>query len=229
MFQVIDEADRLLNQSFQDWLSQVISCLKPSSSVSAESNGCDHDAVAPSFLDARWPSTQPTAYDLGGTRPETQKLLFSATLTRDPSKISALQLQQPVYVAVRDSNEPVTSEFTLPSTLREHLIVTPSSTKPLALFHLFHNVHVRQALCFTKSVESASRLLKLIEYFESVQTRDKPLVVKMYSSDLPSSERSRILSDFKKGDVHLCVLQDYFCLLASCLTLSIRSDSSALI
>jgi ATP-dependent RNA helicase DDX51/DBP6 len=159
--------------------------------------------VAPTFLDTTF-RAKATAYDLAPSS-ETQKLLFSATLTRDPSKIAALQLQQPIYVAVRESGENASTEFTLPSTLREHLIVTTSAVKPLALFHLLHNAGVRQALCFTKSVESASRLVKLVEYFEAAQTRGSPLVAKTYSSDLPSSERTRILSDFKLGHVHLSV------------------------
>lgn len=31
---------------------------------------------------------------------QTQKLLFSATLTRDPARVAALQLNKPIYLAV---------------------------------------------------------------------------------------------------------------------------------
>lgn len=33
---------------------------------------------------------------------QTQKLLFSATLSRDPAKIAALHLHRPIYISVED-------------------------------------------------------------------------------------------------------------------------------
>ena len=47
------------------------------------------------------------------------------------------------------------------------MIVTPPQTKPLALLHLLHGQGLRKTLCFTKSVESARRLGRLVELFES--------------------------------------------------------------
>lgn len=52
-----------------------------------------------------------------------QKLLFSATLTRDPSKIAALKLNDPKYFIVQDEGERNPKEFaeesfTLPPTLK---------------------------------------------------------------------------------------------------------------
>lgn len=35
-----------------------------------------------------------------------QKLLFSATLSRDPAKIDALHLHRPVYISVEDALDP---------------------------------------------------------------------------------------------------------------------------
>ena len=39
-------------------------------------------------------------------RPQCQKLLFSATLSRDPAKIDALHLHRPVYISVEDALDP---------------------------------------------------------------------------------------------------------------------------
>lgn len=56
-FLIIDEADRLLTQSFQDWLNQVLTHLKPAGKVDARDMSSDarisrgHDAVAPSWYD----------------------------------------------------------------------------------------------------------------------------------------------------------------------------------
>lgn len=53
-----------------------------------------------------------------------QKLLFSATLTRDPGKIAALDLRDPKYFIVQGNkgdSEPVNlvmEKFTMPATLK---------------------------------------------------------------------------------------------------------------
>lgn len=54
-----------------------------------------------------------------------QKLLFSATLTRDPSKIAALELRNPKYFVVQGARaevadgalDVVMEKFSMPSTL----------------------------------------------------------------------------------------------------------------
>lgn len=91
------------------------------------------------------------------------------------------------------------------------MITSPSTHKPLYLFHLLHTVSVSSALCFTKSVEAATRLAKLVEFFEealleadSSSTYIK-VVVNTYSSDLPASERTRIMESFKKGEIQMYV------------------------
>ncbi|KAF9928189.1 ATP-dependent RNA helicase dbp6, partial [Linnemannia zychae] len=52
----------------------------------------------------------------------------------------------------------------------EHMIVCETSEKPLMVLHLLYHLHVRSALCFTKSVESAHRLYKLIQLYEKIRT-----------------------------------------------------------
>lgn len=50
------------------------------------------------------------------------------------------------------------------------MIVCETSEKPLMVLHLLHHLQVRSALCFTKSVESAHRLYKLIQLYEKIRT-----------------------------------------------------------
>ena len=86
------------------------------------------------------------------------------------------------------------------------MLILPPELKPLNLLHLLHtpSYGIKSALCFTKSVDSSNRLLKLIEFFEDAYvggaSGGKKLAVKGYSGELGSGERSRMLSDFKKGD-----------------------------
>lgn len=85
--------------------------------------------------------------------------------------------------------------------------MSPSTHKPLYLFHLLHTLSLSSALCFTKSVEAATRLAKLVDLFEDERAAANPdatkVVVHTYSSDLAPSERNRVLASFKKGDIQM--------------------------
>lgn len=243
-FLVIDEADRLLNQSFQEWLRRVLAATE-GKSIEAGQNGevtasLHHQGSAR----APYELLSSNASGLGGAVwstlqeeavPSVQKLLFSATLTRDPAKIAALGLRNPHYITVQDSHSAGDEEsgrphggqqherFSLPHSLREHMLVTTSADKPFHLLYLLHrpddvekaSSRIRKGLVFTKSVESAARLVKLIEIFEQVRSESgliqrgsKPLVVKNYSSELKPSERQRILTQFGQGEIDLLVCSD---------------------
>lgn len=85
------------------------------------------------------------------------------------------------------------------------MVVCDPSQKPLILFYLAHVHQVRNALVFTKSAESTTRLVKLFELFEenSPMTGDKKLTIRPYSSDLPPSERKSILEQFKERKIDM--------------------------
>ncbi|KAK4700597.1 ATP-dependent RNA helicase DDX51/DBP6, partial [Phenoliferia sp. Uapishka_3] len=213
---VIDEADRLLNQSFHEWLPSILAALKPPASSSSDFPG--KGAMAPDWWDVK---TGRVASDVDEhCLHSCQKLLFSATLSRDPAKIDALHLSRPIFVSVEDAldgnydDEEVDDElkFTLPATLKEFMIVSPSSHKPLYLFHLLHTISVSSALCFTKSVEAAVRLAKLVDFFQqerlAADPEAKKVVVHTYSSDLSPSERNRVLASFKRGEIQMLICSD---------------------
>jgi len=272
LLKVIDEADRLLNQSFNDWLKTALSHIEgqplqedlftaPAGPSAEEPKQAD--PVAPALLARTYPCI-PTDLDkvaLPSVRStkagmdnnaanetcwlrlgQTQKLLFSATLTRDPARVAALHLHKPIYLAVtekrkrtsstttqqdgdeaeanddEDPTELLDSErrFALPSTLKEHLIVCTSSNKPLVLLYLLYSRGLRNVLCFTKSVESAARLMRLVEFFGleraktnsmSTSTGEGGATVSVagYSSDLRAGERKEVLARFKSGEVQMWV------------------------
>ncbi|EPQ54018.1 DEAD-domain-containing protein [Gloeophyllum trabeum ATCC 11539] len=221
-FLVVDEADRLLAQSFQDWLAEVLAAVRPPPNplplpVISSALLPYPDALAPSFLHPHIPT------DLDETKePSCQKLLFSATLTSDPGKLKALGLREAKYFVVRSADgeqegvaEGVAMEkFTMPATLREHMIVCESALKPLMLLYLIHHHGVKNALVFTKSAESTARLVRLVEFFEDAwakgqgDRRARKIVARAYSSDLPPGERRGILEQFRKGEVDMLVASD---------------------
>lgn len=207
---MIDEADRLLNQSFQNWLSKVLSHLRPPATGLPEGfKRIPSDRVAHAWLEA-YGLVEPSFNHLRKPDVECQKLLFSATLTRDPAKVAALDLHDPEYYVVQSSTVPQTAvsigeQFSLPAELSEKMIVLDPAHKPLTLVHLIHHseYNVRAALVFTKSVESATRLVQLLNEYEGV--RGAKIVARAYTSEMKPAERKRLLADFANGSIHLYV------------------------
>ncbi|EIN04039.1 DEAD-domain-containing protein [Punctularia strigosozonata HHB-11173 SS5] len=209
-FLVIDEADRLLAQLFQDWLAKVLAATRPPSSLSSafalsspSSSVVPHaDALAPAFasllgLSPSSPSGLLTEFDEPKAS-SCQKLLFSATLTRDPGKLAALALREPRYFVVAGERKRaqgaeereeeagkmdgvvdfVMEKFSVPETLEEHYLVTSAAQKPLALMYLVHARGVGAdsggVLVFAKSAEAVARLVKFVEFFEEARVDALP-------------------------------------------------------
>ncbi|KAJ5167530.1 uncharacterized protein N7482_006311 [Penicillium canariense] len=127
---VIDEADRLLNESFQEWVDVVIRSLN--SRQAPETFGPGGKLLS----------------DLGlpiDTLPP-RKVILSATMTRDITKLNSLRLNNPkmVIIGAEDAADAANlsathpdAHFTLPPTLQEHIVaVGDASQKPLYLLRL---------------------------------------------------------------------------------------------
>ncbi|KAG2450423.1 hypothetical protein HYH02_004925 [Chlamydomonas schloesseri] len=122
-FLVVDETDRLLRQSYQEWLPRVLAQLSPqhaalqqhlhvlaqhgldiaggSSSSSGSSSHGGGGGAAGHFA-ALWPGAS-TGTALPYSVPRVVKIVVSATLTRDPAKLQRLALHHPRYVATAGS------------------------------------------------------------------------------------------------------------------------------
>ncbi|CAG8805405.1 44759_t:CDS:10 [Gigaspora margarita] len=241
-FLIIDEADRLLNQSYHDWLSHILKSTqlkqaavntsrKTSMEIKFDSFGVPiSDAVSAVMMESilhipKGDISEPKTSAI-------QKLLFSATLTRNPAKIASLHLVNPQYISVQSINKNEGEfKYVLPSSLNEYMIVSTSSEKPLMILHLLHNHHISSALCFTKSVDSSHRLSELIRIFEILYSQTlkkeikeieinniqktnensdfvKSIIAAEYSSDLSQEERKNILNKFKHGEIQLLICSD---------------------
>jgi ATP-dependent RNA helicase DDX51/DBP6 len=138
---VIDEADRLLNESFQEWIEVVMPALN--SDVALRSR----DSLLREL-------------NLETPRRRVQKVILSATMTQDISKLNSLGLSNPKLVIVGDRPKPQTlnengvavedakavpdtnGTFNLPPTLMEFAVsVGDGSEKPLYLLQLL-NSHI---------------------------------------------------------------------------------------
>jgi hypothetical protein len=109
----VDEADRLLRQDYQGWLPEVLRQINPLASnqqqqqqqqqqqaqgqvqqPDASSTSCS----ASGFLSPLLPCSGTNS----SSSPRLLKLVVSATLTRDPSKLLRLQLHYPRYITLAD-------------------------------------------------------------------------------------------------------------------------------
>ncbi|KAK0555519.1 hypothetical protein OC846_001679 [Tilletia horrida] len=277
---ILDEADRLLAQSFGGWREKVWEALRPKAATDGKSSGsptgsnlrCGPAARAPAWQRAErlekdgsgpFPLWQDEDPELA-SQSQVQKILFSATLTRDPGMLEALELRRPLFVTVREKAGEAAMEgeedevvqdggaafddesFALPDTLKEHVLITNDIPKPLALLHLLLSARFDMlsntngtpsgkkqrtkpktlvqddpadvegggsgsgVLVFTKSVEAARRLVRLLELFkEEHGAREvKALAVKHYSSEMRISERRKVLKSFADGEVNVLVASD---------------------
>lgn len=133
---VIDEADQLLNQNFQGWASVLMNAL--------------HSETPPEFMNAQerlrerekgsiWSLALPA-------RRQLTKVVLSATMEKDLTKLGTLKLRRPKLVVVQDESIedlPLQGEeniFELPSTLDEYAApVNDGANKPLHLLHALLN------------------------------------------------------------------------------------------
>lgn len=104
---VIDEADRILNQTYQDWLPLLLRL---------SSAPCCGQLLAPSEVgckgSVRW--TGARAEGGGGTR--IKKLLFSATLKGDARHLGDVQLRDPLFLTAGGGEG-----LKMPEELREYM------------------------------------------------------------------------------------------------------------
>jgi ATP-dependent RNA helicase DDX51/DBP6 len=127
---VIDEADRLLNESFQEWVDVVMGSLN--SRQAPETFGPGSQLLSELGLAIE---TYPP-----------RKVILSATMTRDITKLNSLRLDNPKMVIIGAENTTDAEDlsashrdahYTLPPTLQEHIVaVDDASQKPLYLLHL---------------------------------------------------------------------------------------------
>ncbi|KAF9772806.1 hypothetical protein IL306_009446 [Fusarium sp. DS 682] len=111
---VVDEADKLLAQSFQGWLDLVMEKFRTNKFTARDFHGMDFSGV--------------------------RKVILSATLTRDLSLLNQLGLQRPRLIVLESDGAAQIAKPSLPILLKEHAIrVHDTNLKPLYLLDLLRN------------------------------------------------------------------------------------------
>ena len=193
---VIDEADKLLAQSFQEWLPIVMRSLR----------------TEVSSFDSR---TQEFGHALGIRKcygGAVRKVVLSATMTKDIGKLAGLKLWKPKLVVIKEQpiertdgmQEVEESEipdeiFSVPSMLSEHYVpVKEAEDKPLYLVQLLKTKNIRsRTLIFSKSNEGAARLARLLNLMV------EGLKIGLISGELNKAGRKQRLAEFNKCEIDL--------------------------
>jgi ATP-dependent RNA helicase DDX51/DBP6 len=196
---IIDEADRLLDSNFQDWVDVVLPSLETRIDLDPRSKVLASLKERVSLKQIR-------------------KVILSATMTRDLSKLASLKLNRPTLVAVveppRDSedadedgdaeekDEKSEHATILPALLQESAVpVGDGSEKPLYLLqlleqHLEISSRETSVLIFCASDDNATRLARLLSLL-SPQLEERTAVLTKSTS---APARRKILSSFSNSN-----------------------------
>jgi ATP-dependent RNA helicase DDX51/DBP6 len=105
------------------------------------------------------------------------KLVVSATLTRDPSKLMRLELSCPRFIALTD----VSRRYTLPPALQQYRLVVPAQHKPLALVGLLHRLGTGRTVVFASSLDMTHRCGDGVRAFGGWGGRGRRVMVEVMS------------------------------------------------
>lgn len=237
-FLVVDEADRLLSQPYHNWINRVIDSAN-SASVNAwhELNKASTENGdvnrAPPFRDTpegcsykidtiTWRrggiagdessfNTNESSVVSAVCRPvQLRKMLYSATLTKDPQKLAALRLVNPKHFNARtmlreSRNSRGSNKYTMPIRLKEHSVECTAEQKPIVLLALLLERlngandddkaarKKRIVAVFTSNLESTHRLARLLQLLWKAAGYGSPEAIAEFSSSLNQKERSHLV------------------------------------
>lgn len=235
-FLVIDEADRLLNQSYQNWIHKVQEAVTYERHDADDFEGrfpLSHDGLTYAFdpTTCRERSSTSIALDSqkAGKAIPLRKLLFSATLTKDPQKLAALGLVHPKHFDVAEFNNEAVDDvldtgvasssdkskqqkYSIPSTLEEYTVECSAQQKPLVLAALLLEFTTAKkdhmSVVFTSSIDSTHRLTRLLQLFWASAGYGPTSDIAEYSGQLKQKHRHDLLERCRNGDVGVLVCSD---------------------
>ena len=166
-FLIIDEADRIMEDIQNDWLTQV------------------ENAV---FSNGRPRPGPLTVAEIKKRKVPLQKLLFSATLSQNPEKLEKMNLFEPkLFTSVVQPKDIIKSDgilasntaeqpqlengefigkYTIPAELEEIVIkISDTLLKPLILYHVITSKKMKKVLIFTNSSDNSHKLTIMMRHF----------------------------------------------------------------
>jgi len=150
-FLVIDEADKMIDNITDEWLTRLESAV---------------------FSKGRPRPGPLTLANMRKNELPLQKLLFSATLAQDPDNLERINLFEPklfrCIVPPKDLDGKIEDydlgdiEYSIPTELEQYSILVEPETKPLLVKCIIDKLQLNSVLIFTKSQEATHRLALLL-------------------------------------------------------------------
>ncbi|KAE9034372.1 hypothetical protein PR002_g8161 [Phytophthora rubi] len=211
---IVDEADRLLNQSYQDWISKVYASVFNGQEV-------DEEGLA---LGVGVTCRRQDSINRRRIRTPLTRVLLSATLTRNPRKLAVIGMSNAELTKIGRIDDPLADNakqgtdddeedgeeasgsakmYSTPTNLEEYWIECDTGSKPLVLLELLSEFAGALSIVFTASVNSTHRLARLLQLHSTHPER-----IREFSSSLSQKQRSGLVADCKAGRVETVVCSD---------------------
>lgn len=192
---VVDETDRMLREAYQSWLPTVLQ-------LTQTDNGAllpgAHPLITSSFGSLRTIRRCGVERGFKGKPfPRLVKMVLSATLTQDPSKLSQLDLHHPLLLTTGKRR------YQLPEKLESYKLICETKYRALYLAALLQDIGGEKCIVFTSSTESTHRLCAVLNHFDDLNIK-----IKEYSGDQRQSIRSKTLKAFREGKIQVLVSSD---------------------
>lgn len=193
-FLVFDEADRLLESgsslqsAAHEWFHPLLNTITRKQEGVWRTFGAVLDHSPPS-LSPMW------------CTPLT-KILCSATLTRNPAKLSQLKLRDPCYMIAGGGGGGDNERINLPPNLEHHMWVGPLEQKVVALLYILKHKK-GPFILFCRSVEQTERLHALLK---SSALGLEHLAIRTFSSSMSGDQRAEVLRGFGQEGVAVDLL-----------------------
>ena len=231
-FLVVDEADRLLNQRFHNWVDKVFESASKVSNDFMKKIYENGNKMPDIFNAAGELTVHPMTWRRGtidgkglnefesasplfqGVAKPTQlrKFLASATMTRDPQKLASIGLLNPKYFDVHQFGaEGSSQKYSVPENLSERLLECKAEQKPLFLFAILLDL-MRQGddkaitVVFTSSLDSTHRLARLLQVMWKISGTGECKGVLEFSSAKNQHERKRLVERCNDPDTDVAVV-----------------------
>lgn len=215
---VVDEADRLLNQSYQDWIPKLYASIF---------SGQDGDGLRQSDgQGGAPPMTRRRQDSINRRRIRTPltRVLLSATLTRNPRKLASIGMSNAELTKIGrvddvladnahesgdgendndDSDTESSKLYATPRNLEQFVVECDAGSKPLVLLEVLSAYQGGLTIVFTASVNATHRLARLLQL-----CADEPARVREYSSSLTQKQRSALVAECHANRVEIVVCSD---------------------
>ncbi|GLU12571.1 hypothetical protein SLE2022_292370 [Rubroshorea leprosula] len=129
--------------------------------------------------------------------PRLVKMVLSATLTQDPSKLAQLDLHHPLLLTTGKRR------YQLPEKLESYKLICESNLRPLYLVALLQDLEEEKCIVFSSSTESTHCLCTLLNLFGDLKIK-----IKEYSGLQRQSIRRKTLKAFRDRKVQVLVSSD---------------------